>query len=170
VNNLDKETLDKLGIHPEPSLDMAGNRHVALGKVLKAINRLDEDDALWVLQEARVILNKQGGLVDDVLSTDNSSKEVPPLGWSVEVVAKTFELSVSDLKHRAKTANIVQARQVAMYVLGMFDKYTLTEIGGALGGRTPATVSYGFQKIAREIGRDKGLARIVAKIREQLAG
>ena len=46
--------------------------------------------------------------------------------------------------------------------------YTLGEIGEALGGRTPATVSYGFQKIAAQLGRDKQLSGIIKSIQEEL--
>lgn len=164
VTDLNPETREKLGIKLEPPLGQAGVRHIALGKVLKAIDRLEEDDALWVIQEARRSLKSQGSL----LSSDNSSKYTPPLGWTVQVVAQYFKVSVTDLKHRSRSQEIVQARQVAMYVLGMFNVYTLEEIGEALGGRSPATVSHGFQKIAGRLGHDKKLAKMVKAIREEV--
>lgn len=135
-----------------------------MGKVLKAIGQLEEDDALWVLQEAKQSLEKQG----DVLSTDNSSKYVPPVGWTIQVVAKYFKLSVTDLKHRSRSAEVALARQVAMYILSMFNEYTLKEIGEALDGRTPATVYHGFMKIAGQLERDKKLAEKVKAITEEI--
>lgn len=67
----------------------------------------------------------------------------------------------ADLKQRKREVGIAEARQVAMYLLCMTSKYTLTYIGQQIGGRSPATVSHAFQKIAGKINNDPALKRKV---------
>ncbi len=162
VTELNPETMEKLGIRSEPSIKLVAARHLALGKVLKAIAGLEQDNALEVLLEARRSLVNQGA----VLSTDNSY--VPPIGWTIQVVARIFQVSVLDMKRRSRSEELVRPRQVAMYLLNMAG-YTLVETGQALGGRTPATVSHGFQRIAELLSKDKKLAEAVALIKEELS-
>lgn len=166
AQDLDKKTLEQLGIKMESSLSQRGTRHMALGKVLKALGPLEEADALWVLTEARHALERQGQAVDNVLTNDNSY--IPSIGYTLQVVARHFKLSVADLQRRSRMPEIAEARQVAMYLLGMTNAYTLAVIGAALGGRTPATVSHGFQKVAKLLSNDKRLARSVETIGEEL--
>ena len=166
VSELSKETRETLGIELEPTLGKSGIRHIALGKVLKALDRLEDEDALWVLFEARHRVSRQGQVVNDVLTTDNSYK--PPVSFTVQVVARKFGLSVADLKRRSRSAEIVQARQVAMYVLVMVNAYSLKVIGEGLGGRSPATVSHGFQKIASLVDRDRQVQEILKAINEEI--
>jgi len=166
ITDLNQETRVKIGIQTEPPLEQSSVRHIALGKVLKAIARLKEEDALWVLQYARHSLGRQGNIVNNVLTSDNSY--VPPIDWVIQVVARGFNVSISDLKRRSRTEEIVKARQVAMYLLNMTGVYTLERIGQSLGGRTPATVSYGFQRVAKLLSSDKGLAEMVNLIKEEL--
>ena len=65
-------------------------------------------------------------------------------------VEEIYDISLNELKGEKRTAEIARARQVAMYNLRMVTELSLKEIGRHLGGRTPATVSHGYQKIAKE--------------------
>ena len=62
-------------------------------------------------------------------------------------VAKQFYIELAQLKSKRRDAHIALARQVAMYLLRQETNYTLREIGNLLGGRTPATVTWGYQRI-----------------------
>lgn len=82
----------------------------------------------------------------------------------VEAVAREFDLDVADLLSRKRHKNIARARQVAMYISWLGDT-TLAAIGKEIGGRSPATVSHGFQVIARAIREDDELRERVEKLR-----
>lgn len=92
---------------------------------------------------------------------------VAEAGRTVQVVAMCCGLNEDDLTGRSRLAFINRARQVAMYLLIM-DDYRLREVGEALGGRTPATITHGFQRIAREIRKNKRLDLLVERIKEEL--
>ena len=87
----------------------------------------------------------------------------------ISVVAKNYGCQAEDLKARSRRADLVAPRQVAMYLARkMIDSSTLKEVGAALGGRSPATVTYGFQKIARLLSQDEEFARRIERIRQEM--
>jgi len=61
----------------------------------------------------------------------------------------TEKVTWEDIISRKRNAAVVSARQRIMYDLYM-QGHTFQEIGKVLGGRTPATIHYGFMKIAKE--------------------
>ena len=93
-----------------------------------------------------------------------------PIDWTLQVTAKIFGLKPTDLKRRKRDATVAQARQVAMYVLAMTNKYTFTYIGQAIGGRTPSTASYAFIRISNLIIVDKELREKVQEIQKIIGG
>jgi len=86
----------------------------------------------------------------------------------LELVARSFSLKVSDLISYKMDKETAKARQVAMYLLWMTTDYTLQQIGDALGGRTPATISHGFQRTAFRMWYDDRFREKVSSIRNQL--
>ncbi len=81
-----------------------------------------------------------------------------------KVVAAAFDVAPAALTLRSREANTNEARQVAMYVICKTEEYSFTAIGKALGGRSPATVSHGFQRIAELLPHDKALESRVSRI------
>ncbi|MBA7710901.1 Chromosomal replication initiator protein DnaA [subsurface metagenome] len=174
VDKLDQETLDKLGIDLPPSLAEIGTNLIVLGKVFTAIKGLSDEEALQVLRQAQMyIISKQKtpdieaiGLPGDGLGQDYA----PPIDWTLQVTAKVFGLKPLELKLRKRDAQVAQARQAAMYVLGMTNKYTFTHIGQAIGGRSPSTVTYAFNRIGNLIMADVELREKVQEIQKLIAG
>jgi len=86
----------------------------------------------------------------------------------MEAVVDSFQLTPSDLKGRKRDEMTALARQVAMYLIRQETDYSLTEIGKELGGRTAATVSHAYQKIACDINNDPSLKRKVFDIQQEI--
>ena len=174
LETLDKETLDRLGITLPPSLGEVGGNLVVLGRVFNALKGLTDDDALQVLQHAQMyLINRKNAL--DIESVSLSRDEVqesyaPPIDWTLQVVAKIFKVKPADLKQRKRDAIVVQARQVAMYVLTMTNKYSFTYIGQSIGGRSPATVSHGFTRISLQVKENRELNKKVNEIQKISSG
>lgn len=165
LGDLTPELRKKLGILIGPNVDSEGNRLIALGKVLRALKGLDNDQAFSVLQEARKYVMKQGQLIE----AEAEDNYTPPITWVVQVVAKVFQLKPQDLKQRKRDNEVATARHIAMYILSMTDKYTLFEIGAALGGRTPSAVGHGFQRIARLVeSKDVEIIKWIEKVKAEL--
>jgi chromosomal replication initiator protein len=85
----------------------------------------------------------------------------------VDVVARTFNLSVDRLLSSERTHAVALPRQIAMYLLRETN-VSLPQIGQALGGRDHTTVMYACEKVADLLERDDRLRRQVVQIRQQL--
>lgn len=71
-----------------------------------------------------------------------------PIGIIKDAVAQGFNISIADLESKKRDALMALARQVAMYLIRQYTNYSLARTGLELGGRNPATISWGYQKIA----------------------
>lgn len=85
-----------------------------------------------------------------------------------EAVANGFQLTLSDLKGRKRDEATALARQVAMYLIRQDTDCSLAETGRELGGRSPATVSHAYQKIAGAINDSPSLRRKLTDIRKTI--
>lgn len=88
----------------------------------------------------------------------------------VNIVARTFDVSVEQLKGRNRSRQIALPRQVAMYLLREEISLSLPQIGAVLGGRDHTTVMHGCEKIRELLERDDRLRRQVMNVREQIYG
>jgi len=86
----------------------------------------------------------------------------------VETVASSFQMPLSELRGRKRDGATVLARQVTMYLMRQETECSLAEIGRELGGRSPATISYAYEKIANNISNDPHLRRQVFNIQQKL--
>ncbi len=85
----------------------------------------------------------------------------------VDVVARTFNLSVDRLLSSERTRDVALPRQIAMYLMRETN-ISLPQIGQALGGRDHTTVMYACEKVADLLERDDRVRRQVVQIRQQL--
>jgi chromosomal replication initiator protein len=87
----------------------------------------------------------------------------------VDVVARTFNLSVERLLSPDRSREVALPRQIAMYLMRETN-VSLPQIGRAMGGRDHTTVMYACEKIADLLERDDKVRRQVVQIRQQLYG
>ena len=103
---------------------------------------------------------------------DIASKEPEPAPATpsliLETVASSFQLTLSDLKGRKRNEETVLARQVSMYLIRQETDCSLAQIGKELGGRSPATISYAYEKIANGINNNPHLRRDVFNIQQKI--
>ncbi|MBI4731887.1 MAG: chromosomal replication initiator protein DnaA [Chloroflexi bacterium] len=88
-------------------------------------------------------------------------------GAVVDVVARSFNLSVDRLLSAERTHDVALPRQIAMYLMRETN-LALPQIGQALGGRDHTTVMYACEKVADLLERDDKVRRQVVQIRQQL--
>lgn len=161
AEELDKATLEKLGVKIPRPIDEVGDSLIVLGRVFRALRGLSDEEALRVLQQAMMyILNRTLTEIKD----GQPVTYAPPMEWTIQVVAKAFKLTPSILKQRGREGGVSLARQAAMYILSMTNKYTLGEIGQALGGRSSATVSHGYQRVTNLLPVDDHLRASIDRI------
>jgi len=87
----------------------------------------------------------------------------------VDVVARTFNLSVERLLSPDRSREVALPRQIAMFLMRETN-VSLPQIGQAMGGRDHTTVMYACEKIADLLERDDKVRRQVVQIRQQLYG
>lgn len=88
--------------------------------------------------------------MDNRFQTNTTPEQV------ISMVALTHGVTTHTLKSRIRTLDVVKARQEAYYLLRQNFDISLAEVGRLLGGRTPATVTNGYQKVARKLATVTG--------------
>jgi len=87
----------------------------------------------------------------------------------VDVVARSFNLTVERMLSPDRSRNVALPRQIAMYLMRETN-VSLPQIGQVLGGRDHTTVMYACDKVADMLERDDQLRRQVVQIRNRLYG
>jgi chromosomal replication initiator protein len=114
------------------------------------------------LQSIPVTLEMAKDNLKDILG--DRHKEV-----TVELIQKTvadhFDLKVVDLKSEKRLKNIVQARQIAIWLCRDMTKSSYPDIGLKFGGKDHSTVIHSYKKITKAMADDHKLAKIIEEIR-----
>lgn len=79
-------------------------------------------------------------------------------------VAVFYDLSITDLKSKRRSRNIIIPRQVCMYLTRKLTNLSLPEIGSAFGGKDHTTVLHSCKKIEKNIQTDSDLNNVVEKL------
>ena len=72
----------------------------------------------------------------------------------VKVVSDNYGVSISDIKGKKRTKNVMLPRQIALYIARELTEYSTTELGAEFGGRDHTTVMHSCQKIEEAIKAD----------------
>jgi chromosomal replication initiator protein len=91
---------------------------------------------------------------------------------TVETIQKTvcehFNLRLTDIKAKKRTKELVNTRQIAMYLARKHTNLSLSEIGAHFGGKDHATVIYACKQIEEKKARDDSLSRILEQISRRI--
>ncbi|MCI6854654.1 MAG: chromosomal replication initiator protein DnaA [Firmicutes bacterium] len=85
-----------------------------------------------------------------------------------KVVAKYYNIKVSDLESTKKTNNIAFPRQVSMYLIRELTDSSLPQIGRYFGNRHHTTVKYACEKIENDIKSDETLKSVIENLKEEI--
>ena len=85
----------------------------------------------------------------------------------VDLVARSFNVSVNRLLSPDRSRDVALPRQIAMFLMRETN-LSLPQIGQALGGRDHTTVMYACEKVADLLERDDKVRRQVVQLRQQL--
>ncbi|MFO8150555.1 MAG: chromosomal replication initiator protein DnaA [Trueperaceae bacterium] len=103
--------------------------------------------------------------LSDVFAPAGSSLTMPDI---LRVTAKHFGVEVDDLRSKGRRQELVQARQVAMFLIREMTSHSYPEIGQFFGGRDHSTVMYAVQKVGEHAGDDGDLSRHIRQIQDAL--
>lgn len=85
-----------------------------------------------------------------------------------EVVAKYYNVTVTDLKGRKRVKQIVMPRQIAMYLARELTENSLPRIGQEFGGKDHTTVIHACDKIAKEVSANADLKAEIVDLKNKL--
>lgn len=97
----------------------------------------------------------------------NKKKEITP-SYIIEVVAEHFGISPEDIASRKRTAELVQPRQVVMYLCRQLTEASLQNIAKAIGKKDHTTVLHGIEKITEKMENDEELKNKVDIIKKKI--
>ena len=121
---------------------------------------------------AQSTLNKKEidlGLAKSMLKNfiKNTSKEIS-MEYIQKLVCEYFEVPIEMVKSKTRKREIVQARQISMYLSKSHTKTSLKSIGAFFGGRDHSTVIYACQTVEDLIDTDKKFKAYVQDIQKKL--
>jgi len=85
-----------------------------------------------------------------------------------KAVAEYFNITVENLKSKKRTAEINNARQIAIYLCRMITEETTTRIGLEFGNRDHSTVIHAIEKISKDVKSNEDLKRKISDIKNKI--
>jgi chromosomal replication initiator protein len=82
-----------------------------------------------------------------------------------KAVADFFELKIVDLKSEKRLKNIVQARQIAIWLCREMTKSSYPDIGLKFGGKDHSTIIHSYKKIDNLMISDTKTSKIIDEIK-----
>ncbi|GHT42133.1 hypothetical protein AGMMS49965_13060 [Bacteroidia bacterium] len=90
-----------------------------------------------------------------VEQTNNIQKKEITIDKIQDVVSNYFKVNLNDIHSLSRKREIVQARQVAMFLAKTHTKYSYAYIGNAIGKRDHATVTHACKSIENDLSTDR---------------
>ena len=97
----------------------------------------------------------------------NTKREIN-INYIQEIVSKFFNISIEQMKDKARRKEIVIARQVAMYFSKDFTNNSLKSIGFHFGGRDHSTVIHAVQSVNDMIDTDSIFKKNIKEINKRI--
>ncbi len=108
-------------------------------------------------------------LAADALKTQISGKNTQLTITEIqEMVAKYYQVSVTDIKGRKRVKQIVMPRQIAMYLARELTDSSLPQIGREFGGKDHTTVIHAVDKIEKAMHLDEDLKASIIELKNKL--
>jgi chromosomal replication initiator protein len=117
----------------------------------------DSADRLIPLEDVRSVLQK------------HTSQQLK-ISDVTKVVCEYFNVELARVRSASRRQSLVQARQLAMYLVREMTGAPLTQIGDYFGGRDHTTVLYACRKVAEDVRKEPLLSQAVREVQAQLRG
>ncbi len=128
-----------------------------------ALNRLI---AICQFQHQEPNIKTTEKILKDIIS--NSFRKSLTPRQIIKTVAEFYDISIEALKNKSRKKEIVKPRQISMYLMRKEIKSSYPDIGLHLGSRDHTTAIHAFEKIQKEIEKDKNIEQEINLIKERL--
>jgi chromosomal replication initiator protein len=147
---------------PEKVVDLIARR------CKKNIRELEGVLKKILFQQERKGENMDEKMADEIITkaTQGATKKVAD-GQILKVVAEFFNITIADLLSHNRRKEVVEPRQIAMYLLRDISDLSYPFIGEKMG-RDHTTAIHSYEKISREIDRNPSLNQKILMIKDSL--
>lgn len=111
-------------------------------------------------------INLAKSIISKIVKDTNREIDI---NYIQEIVSKFFNISIEDMKDKARNKEIVIARQVAMYFSKDFTNNSLKSIGFHFGGRDHSTVIHAVQSVNDMIDTDNIFKKNIKEINRRIS-
>lgn len=101
------------------------------------------------------------------LQSEDVSVEIS-LDTIVEEVARTFNVTVEEIKSSNRRATLSKARQIAIYLVKDITNMSMEQIGSSFNGRHHSTIVYTCQQVEKNMETDPKVKEIIQDIKKNL--
>ncbi|MDP2629492.1 MAG: chromosomal replication initiator protein DnaA [Candidatus Harrisonbacteria bacterium] len=115
------------------------------------------------VKEAKITTSLAESIINEIIQ--EPLKNISPNAL-IKAVAEAFEVQIHDLTGQCRKKEVVQPRQIAMYLLRDLLSLSYPNIGDRMGKRDHTTAIYAYEKIAKEITKNQSLNQKVIMIKE----
>ena len=119
-------------------------------------------NALYMVSQVKPTIAVAQNVIKDIV-TDHQPIPVT-VDKIIGEVAKIYSVEPDEMRSQRRTANISQARKVAIYVIQEVTGLPYEAIGQEFNGRDHSTVVYAIKSVKEEMERDSGFHSIVEDI------
>ncbi len=116
------------------------------------------------LTETPITIEMAQKAIDDI----KGETKVISSDYIQDIIAKYFNITVSDLKGQKRSADVTFPRQIAMYLCRNVAQMSMPQIGRDFGNRDHTTVMHSCDKIEKEIKKDGNTKLIVESVKNLL--
>ncbi len=88
----------------------------------------------------------------------------------IAVVAEHYDLRPADIAGKRRDRQTVRARQTALLLSRRLTSFSLSALGGMVGGRDHSTVLYSLEQAGTRLREDQDYARIVRQLTQAVLG
>lgn len=161
---LRKKSEDETVLPPEEVLELiATNVRSNIRELEGALTRVI---AFASLERAPLDLAMAERVLSDILSASEPRRITPRL--ILATAASQFSFSVDELCGPTRKRPLVEARQIAMYVMRELTELSYPSIGEEFGGRDHTTVLHAVNKIGKEMKEKRAVYEQVTALRSAL--
>ena len=101
-------------------------------------------------------------------ATQKSTANINP-AHIINAVATFFQMSPNDIVGRARNKELIEPRQISVYLLRQMLNMSYPYIASKIGNRDHTTAIYSYKKISESITKDQNLNQKIASIKESLS-
>ncbi|NLD87461.1 MAG: chromosomal replication initiator protein DnaA [Clostridiales bacterium] len=124
--------------------------------------------ALNVLMDMPVDIETAKKAVEDIYRANPGLNPTPD--YILSEASKYFSVSVQDIIGTRRSQDIMQARQVSIYLVRKLTKMSLPEIGGVFGGRDHTTILHSVNKVDEQITNQPDFQKKVEMLEKTIRG